>query len=94
MISFVPHPYNGHAPWCLNLLLGAIAEHGLLQLRIAFIRDSHNVQQYLTEVDVARISLQRAEDAHFQEARFFHQHGSGVALLAAQLSVSPSCQRN
>ena len=73
---------------------GIVADHRLLQLRIDFIRNGHNVQQYLTEIHAVQISLQSSEDAHLQDAGFFDNHGNGVALLTPHLPMVASSHGN
>jgi tRNA G10 N-methylase Trm11 len=40
-----------------------VTEHGLLQLRIHFVCDGHNIQQNLAEINPDKIILESVKDA-------------------------------
>ena len=69
-------------------------EHGLLQLRVHFVRNGNHVFEHIAEIHPVEIILKRIEDANLQDPRLFHHHRCGVALFAAQFAVLASRERD
>jgi len=70
------------------------AEDLLLQLRIYFVGDGHNVREQLAKYHAMLIPMQCRENADLQDSGFVNDHRSRVALLASQLSVAVCSDRN
>src|SRR5882762_6952909 len=64
-----------------------IAEHGLLQLRVHFVRDGDYIEQDLAEIHSPQIVLKGVKDTDLQDSRFLHHHSRGVALPSPQVSM-------
>jgi len=93
---------SGMAQLEINSVLSALpgvlgwqeAEDLLLQLRIYFVCDGHDVRKQLAEYHTTLIPVQRRKNADLQDSGFIYDHGSGVALLESQLSVMTCGDRN
>jgi hypothetical protein len=67
--------------------LGDIAFHGLTELRIHLVRDSHHPEEQHTEVNTRQVFLQRVEYADLQYTGLFYHHGGRISLLPSGRSV-------
>jgi hypothetical protein len=78
----------------LDILDWQEAEDLLLQLRIHFVCDGHDVRKQLAEFHATLIPVQRRKNADLQDSGFIYDHCSGIALFESQLSVVTSRDRN
>jgi hypothetical protein len=67
--------------------LSIVTKYRLLQLRVALIRNNHDIRQHPVEVYATHVPLQSAEDAYLQDARFFDHHCGCIALSEPQLTM-------